>query len=217
MALSIHTNHRLLFSIPAVSYVILVILCAVWPAMIEQRLEADIPEPFVSELAQRGRVLYGEYNCVTCHSQQIRGDERMATDVEGVRTVPVLEADARFGRETASSREEYAHQTPVYMGTQRIGPDLSSVGKRLPDAQWHYWHLYNPQSVSPDSLMPPHRFLFTTKAPAPEVEADYDEVKIIQGLGVDGERLWATPDARALVEYLLSLTRERVDLEIVPR
>jgi cytochrome c oxidase cbb3-type subunit 2 len=217
MAFSIHTNHRLLFSIPAISYLILVAVCAVWPAMYEVQKEKEIPEPFVSELAQRGFELYGSYNCVTCHTQQIRGDERRAREIEGVRTIPVLAADARFGRDVASTRAEYAYQSPPMMGTQRTGPDLSSIGKRIPDAQWHYWHLYNPQSVSPDSLMPPHRWLFTTEEPSQDEAPDYDEVKIIQGLGVKGDRLWATPDARALVEYLLSLTRESVDVVIEVR
>jgi cytochrome c oxidase cbb3-type subunit 2 len=211
MALSIHTNHRLLFAIPAVSYVILVILCVIWPAMIEDAYEAEIPKPYSDELVQRGFELYGSYNCVTCHTQQVRGDERMATEIEGIRTIPVLKADARFGRERASTREEYAHQSPVYMGTQRIGPDLTSVGRRLPDAQWHYWHLYNPQSVSPDSLMPPHRILITTEPPPNKEKFDFDKVEIIQGLGVPGGKLWATPDAKALVEYLISLNREAVD------
>lgn len=103
------------------------------------------------------------------------------------------------------------------MGTQRTGPDLSAVGKRLPDVQWHYWHLYNPQSVSPDSLMPPHRFLFTTEEPAEDVAVDYEEVLNIEGLGVPAPRLWATPDARALVEYLISLKREFVEQERLAR
>lgn len=212
MALNIHTNHRLLFAIPAVSYVFLVLIGAIWPAWIESRLEADIPERYVSDLARRGRELYGSYNCVTCHTQQIRGDERMATEVNGIRTVPVLAVDARFGRSVASSRAEYAHQAPAFLGTQRIGPDLSSVGRRLPDPQWHYWHLYNPQAVSPGSSMPPHPWLFTTKAPPKDQEFDYDEVTIIEGLGVPGPRLWATPDAKALVDYLQSLTREAADV-----
>ena len=211
MALNIHTNHRLLFTIPAVSYLVLVLVSAIWPAVLENQRQAEVTEPYISDLAKRGREIYGSYNCVTCHTQQIRGDERLATEVDGVRTVPVLGVDARFGRETASTREEYAHQTPVFMGTQRIGPDLLSVGKRLPDAQWHYWHLYNPQAVSPGSSMPPHPWLFTTEAPAGDAAFDYDEVHIIQGLDVPGDRLWATPDARALVEYLLSLNREVAD------
>lgn len=213
MALNIHTNHRLLFAIPAVTYLILVYLCAVWPAMVEKEAMEAIEEPLVDELVARGRELYGSYNCVTCHTQQIRGDERKASDVDGVRTVPVLKADARFGRERATSAAEYAWQNPVFMGTQRIGPDLSSVGRRLPEAQWHYWHLYNPLSVSPDSVMPPHRFLFTTTAPSEEQEFDYELVRVIEGLGVKGDKLWATPDARALVEYLLSLKREHLEQE----
>ena len=213
MALNIHTNHRLLFFIPAVTYLILVYLCAVWPAMAEQEAMEAIEKPIEDELLIRGRELYGSYNCVTCHTQQIRGDERKATDLDGVRTVPVLQADARFGRERATSAAEYAWQDPVFMGTQRIGPDLSSTGRRLPDFQWHYWHLYNPQAVSPGSVMPPHRFLFTTTPPPADEEFDYEEVRVIEGLGVPGNKLWATPDAKALVEYLISLTREHLEQE----
>ena len=154
---------------------------------------------------------------MTCHTQQIRGDERKASDEDGVRVVPVLKADARFGREVATRAEEYAWQDPVYMGTQRTGPDLSSTGRRLPEAQWHYWHLYDPQSVSPDSLMPPHRFLFTTEAPTGEDAINYEEVQVIDGLGVSGGKLWATPDAVALVEYLLSLNREYLEREGIGR
>ena len=36
MAFSIHTNHRVLFLLPAGIYLVLVYLCAVWPAMQEQ-------------------------------------------------------------------------------------------------------------------------------------------------------------------------------------
>jgi len=211
MAPSIHTNHRLLFAIPALTYILLVALCAVWPAALEKQAENKIPTPYRDPLVERGRQLYGSFNCVTCHTQQIRGDERLARNVDGKVIVPVLAADARFGREVASRAEEFAHQEPPLMGTERIGPDLSSVGKRLPEAQWHYWHLYDPRSVSPDSTMPPHRFLFTTKRPSKEKVADYESVVVIEGLGVKGGELWATPDARALVEYLLSLKREVLD------
>ena len=213
MALNIHTNHRLLFFLPAGIYLVLVYLCAIWPAMQEKAAMEQLPKPVTSELVERGRVLYGQYNCVTCHTQQIRGDERKATDEDGVRKVPVLDADARFGREIATRAEEYAWQDPVFMGTQRIGPDLSSTGRRLPEAQWHYWHLYDPQSTSPDSIMPPHRFLFTTEPPKGDAAFGYEEVLVIEGLNVPGGKLWATPDAVALVEYLLSLNREYLDAE----
>ena len=34
-----------------------------------------------------------------------------------------------------------------------------------------------------------------------------------EGLGVPGPELWATPDAKALVEYLISLKREFLERE----
>ncbi len=213
MGLSIHTNHRLLFILPASIYLVLVYLCAVWPAMIEQEAMEKLDKPPENEVVARGRELYGSFNCVTCHTQQIRGDARRAYYEDEILRVPVLEADARFGREVATRAEEYAWPDPVFMGTQRIGPDLSSTGRRLPEAQWHYWHLYNPQSVSPDSQMPPHRFLFTTVEPGGDEQFDYEEVQVIEGLNVEGGKLWATPDAVALVEYLLSLNREFLDRE----
>jgi len=210
--LSIHTNQRLLFGICAIGYLVLVGVCAVWPAIMESRAESALEAPYEDPLIERGRDLYRAYNCVACHTQQIRGDERLATVIDGRRTVPVLAADARFGREVASEAEEYAFQRPPFMGTQRTGPDLSSVGRRLPDAQWHYWHLYAPQSVSPDSLMPPHPFLFTTEPPEEDESMGYERVLSIEGLGVPaGEGLWATPDARALVAYLQSLDRHFIE------
>lgn len=35
-----------------------------------------------------------------------------------------------------------------------VGPDLSFVGDRRPDREWHLKHFRNPQSVSPGSIMP---------------------------------------------------------------
>jgi len=35
-----------------------------------------------------------------------------------------------------------------------IGPDLSYVGDRRPEPEWHFKHFRNPQSVSPGSIMP---------------------------------------------------------------
>lgn len=213
MPLNVHTSHRTLLLLPAGIYLLLVFLCALWPALVQSEEDARVPAPYADPLIERGRAVYRAYNCVTCHTQQVRGDVRRSIEVDGREVVPVLEADARFGREVASRAEEFAHQSPPLLGTQRTGPDLSSVGKRLPEAQWHYWHLYDPQSVSPGSIMPPHRFLFTTERPV-EGEADHERVIRIEGLGVPGKELWATPDARALVEYLLSLTREGVADEV---
>lgn len=36
----------------------------------------------------------------------------------------------------------------------KVGPDLSYVGNRRPDREWHIRHLRDPASVSPGSIMP---------------------------------------------------------------
>jgi cbb3-type cytochrome oxidase cytochrome c subunit len=56
--------------------------------------------------------------------------------------------------------EDFLYDSPVMLGSQRIGPDLANVGMRLPDVNWHLLHLYAPRLQVKDSAMPPYRFLF---------------------------------------------------------
>lgn len=206
MPINIHTSHRLIFWLPASLYVVLVLVCAIVPAMQQQARQDAVPSPILNPIVQRGRDVYRSFNCVTCHTQQVRGDEHRAVVVEGRRVVPPLAADRRFAVE-ASVAADYDHESPALMGTQRTGPDLTGVGDRLPGYLWHHWHLYDPRSVSPDSVMPSYRFMYST-SPPPDGAEGWQEIQAIEGMGVDGQRLWATPEASALVEYLLSLRTE---------
>ena len=206
MASNIHTSHRMVFLLPASIYIVLVVVIAILPAMSASKAEQALEEPPVTPLAAWGREIYREkYNCVVCHTQQIRGDVRRRNDVDG--SVPVLAADARFGLEGPTTAEEYAHQEAPLLGTQRTGPDLMSIGIRMQSRQWHYWHLYNPQSVSPDSTMEAYPYLFSSEKPKAVGDAIPEKVELVEGLGFEGKELWATPEAVALVEYLLSLDR----------
>jgi cytochrome c oxidase cbb3-type subunit 2 len=204
MAFNIHTSHKLIFFLPAGIYLLLVFGIAILPALEAQRQEDTYEVAYVTPNEAWGRELYREsFNCVVCHTQQIRGQ----TQRDG--SLKVLDADARLGLETATTAIEYAHQEAPLLGTQRTGPDLSSVGIRLPGAQWHFWHLYDPRSVSPDSTMEAYPFLFTREKPQPENGVEPLEVERIEALGITSGQLWATPRAVALVDYLLSLRRER--------
>jgi cytochrome c oxidase cbb3-type subunit 2 len=204
MPRSIHTSHRAIVGLAAGIYLVLVVVTAVLPASAMARAyppkEVDRDNAVLQSIA-RGRELYKGYGCFYCHTQQVRGDERLA--VRG--RVPVLPVDRRFGLDVASSPEDYASDDPPLLGTQRTGPDLTTVGSRLPSVDWHYWHLYDPRAVSPESVMPAMRWLFTTtdadKGP------DDVEVRYIDSLGIPSGKLFATPDAQDLVAYLLSLTR----------
>mgnify|MGYP001822149352 CR=1 FL=1 len=205
MRLSVHTDHRVFFAVMAGGYLLLVLLCAILPARaLEKRYPPTDERP--SDLVERGRQLYRAYGCITCHTQQIRGDERLAEEAEdGTLVVPVLGADLRFGVESPSTAAEYRNDDPPFLGTQRTGPDLLAVGTRLPSPEWHFWHLYDPRSVSPGSVMPGLPWLFRTE----ETKQDGDEkVDPLFDLDVPKGRLYATPEAQALVEYLLSRTRE---------
>jgi len=54
---------------------------------------------------------------------------------------------------------DYANMRPPLWGTQRNGPDLSNIGKRLPSMTWNIEHLKDPRSVKPLSIMPSYRYL----------------------------------------------------------
>jgi len=49
------------------------------------------------------------------------------------------------------------HQINGIGGT--IGPDLTHVGRKTPNVEWHIRHLKNPQSVVPGSAMPKFDYL----------------------------------------------------------
>jgi cbb3-type cytochrome oxidase cytochrome c subunit len=157
----IHSSHRAIVLIPTAIYLVLVWIVAVAPA---RKMAADYPvgasgRP-VPELVQRGEAVFKSMGCAVCHTQQIRGDERVRVQKGDRWVVPVRAPDARYGLDEPTSPEEYADADPPLIGTQRTGPDLTGVGDRLPSALWHYWHLYDPRSVSPGSTMPSYRFLF---------------------------------------------------------
>ena len=146
-------------------------------------------------------------------------------DEENADVYPVdLAGIASRGRQVYIEREwgsrrtvalDYIYENPVTLGTIRNGPDLSNAGasksedsklKYLTDPQWLYRHLYNAQAEVEGSIMPPFRFLFKKQKISGERSAD-----ALALTGNDtapaGYEIVPTPDARALVAYLLSLDK----------
>ncbi|HEY5993416.1 MAG TPA: cbb3-type cytochrome c oxidase subunit I [Gallionellaceae bacterium] len=95
-------------------------------------------------LEERGRGVYIREGCWYCHSQFIR---------------PVTGETVRWG--PLAQVGEYAFDQPQMLGTRRIGPDLSRVGRKYAD-DWHIAHHWNPRNVVPDSIMPRFPWLFET-------------------------------------------------------
>jgi ribosomal protein L7/L12 len=113
---------------------------------------------------------------------------------------------ARGWGKRRSVAEDFLHDYPVMLGSQRIGPDLANIGTRKPDPNWHLLHLYAPELMVKDSVMPPYRFLFETRdirVPSPDALPLSGKWAPPQGKEVVPKR-----EAKALVEYLMSLRAE---------
>ncbi len=72
-----------------------------------------------SGMAESGRKVYVENGCFYCHSQQVRADYA-ASDI-----------DRKWG-ERRSAPRDYIFDRPALLGKERLGPDLSNIGKRAP-------------------------------------------------------------------------------------
>ena len=102
---------------------------------------------------------------------------------------------------------DYLYDAPVQVGNSRLGPDLSNVGARMPDPNWHLQHLYAPRAVVNGSIMPAYQYLFETrrigKQPSPLALKLADKFAPPAGFEVVPKE-----EARQLVAYLQSLRVE---------
>ena len=156
---------------------------------IDEDNTADVYPVDLGGVAEQGRRVYVANGCVACHSQQVQGPGSPDA-VRGWgdrRTVPL----------------DYLYGQPTQLGQMRTGPDLSNIGVRRPDPEWHYLHLYNSRIVMPGSIMPPFRYLFETRKISGERDA---EALYLTGADAPkaGYEVVPTAEAKALVGYLLS-------------
>lgn len=93
-------------------------------------------------LELHGRDIYVREGCYTCHSQMIR---------------PFRSETERYGEYAKAGEFVYDH--PFQWGSKRTGPDLLRVGGKYTHS-WHYYHMADPTSMSPGSIMPPYPWLF---------------------------------------------------------
>lgn len=149
--------------------------------------------PGTSGLAKAGAHIYAANGCVYCHTQQVRPPEFGGDIARG------------WGKRHTVARD-YLNDRPLLLGLLRTGPDLTNIGVRQPDAQWHYKHLYNPKSVVPWSIMPAHAFLFKVQ----KIQGQRSEDAVdLEGEDAppEGSEVVPTYEAKALVHYLLSLNK----------
>lgn len=97
-------------------------------------------------LELEGRDLYIRESCNACHSQLIRP---FRSEVERYDWT----SDKQY-----SKSGEYVYDHPFLWGSKRTGPDLHRIGGKYSD-NWHFNHMYDPQSVSQGSIMPSYKWM----------------------------------------------------------
>jgi cytochrome c oxidase cbb3-type subunit I/II len=108
-------------------------------------MKANVPtiasvHPY-TPLELAGRDVYVAEGCNNCHSQMIR---------------PIRAETMRYGE--YSKPGEFVYDHPFLWGSRRIGPDLQRVGGKYPHL-WHVRHMQDPQSTTPQSIMPAYPWL----------------------------------------------------------
>jgi cytochrome c oxidase cbb3-type subunit 2 len=193
--LNLGKNHKLLVLIIFGAFTFLSILVAVAPATTMQQNSAPLPGSKSLTIEEhRGLRIYIREGCVSCHTQQVRNIEM--DRVWGER--PSIPSDYFYTKK----RLDIWRQTPSILGSERTGPDLTSIAQRNPNDTWHLMHLFNPRIVVPESIMPSYPWLFETKSKA---ESEDVVINVPPPLISDGQVVVATQEAKDLVAYLLTL------------
>lgn len=193
-------NHKKLFGTAFLMFLGLTILVCIMPALSSQNNNAPLPNAIpLSPDAVKGKALYVANGCIACHTQQVRNVEM--DKVWGER--PSIAADY-----AASTRTDVWRNTATLLGSERTGPDLTSIGQRQPSRDWQLLHLFNPRAVVKESIMPAYPWLFTTK----ENPAKGDVVVNVPDDFRNGEtgKIVATNEALQLVAYLASLKQTKL-------
>ncbi|SHG41579.1 cytochrome c oxidase cbb3-type subunit I/II [Salegentibacter echinorum] len=114
-------------------------------------------------LEMEGRDIYIREGCVSCHSQMVR---------------PFRSEVERYGE--YSKAGEYVYDYPFLWGSKRTGPDLMRVGGKYSD-NWHFNHMYDPQSTSSGSIMPSYKWIITDELDKSDTET---KMRALSNLGV---------------------------------
>jgi mono/diheme cytochrome c family protein len=115
-----------------------VVSAAVFIPSYVQRPQQTIIAHQYNRQEARGRKLFYSNGCNYCHTQYVR--------LEDTGMGPVSEAG------------DYVFDSPLILGSERTGPDLSYLGRKRSE-QWELDHLADPRKFSPMSIMPSFEFL----------------------------------------------------------
>jgi cytochrome c oxidase cbb3-type subunit I/II len=125
-----------------------------------------------------GRDIYIKEGCVSCHSQLVR---------------PFRSETERYGEYAKAG--EYVYDHPFLWGSKRTGLDLLRVGGKYPNL-WHYLHMENPSSMSPNSVMPSYPWLLTDDMDLEHLPAKINAMRSVGVPYEEGYELTAIADLK---------------------
>lgn len=149
-------------------------------------------------LELHGRDIYIREGCVTCHTQMIR---------------PFRSEVLRYDPNNMeySKAGEFVYDHPFLWGSKRTGPDLHRVGKKYGDS-WHYNHMYDPQSMSPGSIMPRYPWLFTQQVDMDQTKSMINALRTIGVPYQEGYEQIANEDLVKQAEMIVNnLAKEGIE------
>lgn len=158
-----------------------------------------------SVINRQGQLVYAREGCVQCHSQMIRPAQM---GLDAWRKGWGSNQDARPAEPTRSSTlRDYLGEPIAFLGVQRTGPDLANAGWRFSDRNALHQSLYAPKSVHDWSTMPSFRHLYVVQKQ--EGPASSRALKLTGKFAPKkGYEVVPTPEAEALVDYILSLKKD---------
>jgi len=195
--LNFHKEHKNLVLTAGAVFIALSIMVAILPAFQMQETEPIPDEKPLTASERKGLHVYVSENCMACHTQQVRNIEM--DNVWGNR--PSIPSDYFYSKK----RLDLWRQSPSILGSERTGPDLTSIGKRQPSEDWHLLHLYNPRAVVSESVMPSYPWLFQEVDSASLGEDDKIVAVPKEFFNKPGRKIIASEEALQLVDYLKSL------------
>ena len=145
-------------------------------------------------IAQQGKAVYEDLGCIYCHTQQVRRKD-FGADI-----------DREWGKRVTVARDYVTQKRPL-IGSQRLGPDLTTIGQRQPDANWHHLLLYDPRIIA-EGLSTMLRYPFLYKVQEIEESPSANALRSKKGsvyMPKEGYEIVPTKRAEVLIEYLLSL------------
>jgi len=195
--LNLSKNHRNLVLVSFWGYLILSAFVSIIPALQMQEVKPLPGQVDLTHNEREGLKTYVAENCMACHTQQVRS---IAMDKTwGNR--PAIPSDYYFSKQ----RLDIWRQSPSLLGSERTGPDLTSIGTRQPSDDWHLLHLYNPRLVVKESIMPSYKWLFDEVDSAQIRKGDVVLKVPAEYLSDPKNKIVAGKKALDLVAYLKSL------------